>query len=163
MVFLLRCQRRQANQETMYTTKHPLASRTIWVQILTLFPAFLPMVQEWLASNPVAVTAVFTAINVLVRFVTRDRVKIFAMNGAKSGAVNLILLSGLAALALFCVGSLTSCAEYREIDGTVYYRDAETGAKGGLILQKGEKPKGWLRVPVETETGQGFVDLTSGK
>jgi len=53
-------------------------SRTAWLQVITLFAAFIPPVQAFLVTNPVASVAVLSAVNILVRFVSQGKVTLFA-------------------------------------------------------------------------------------
>lgn len=76
--------------------------------------------------------------------------------GRKTGAASLLLFSGLAVL------FLPSCGGYG-VRGTAYFRDEETGAKGGLRFIPGAPPLPFFRVPVQTDSGSGFIDLTGGK
>ena len=148
----------------MTNVKNPLASRTIWVQIITLLSAFFPVVQEWLSSNPVQFVSVFTAINVVVRFITKDRIQILGGHNGGGGVANLfIAFFGLAAFLLFA-GSVTSCADY-EVKGSACLRDPETGAKGCLEFIPGAPPLPYFKVPIRDGSGEvvGTVDLRSGK
>ena len=163
MRVLLAVLKKSTPTETMNTVKSPLASRTIWIQILTLLSAFFPLVQEWISTNPVQVVSVFTSINVLVRFITKDKIKI--LGGSAGGVVNLVLgFFGLAALAFVSVGSLTSCSDYG-VRGSVHLRDDQTGAKGGLEFVPGAPPLPFFRAPIRDASGSviGSVDLRSGK
>lgn len=129
-------------------------SRTVWLNFVAVLAAFVPTVQEWLAENPVEVVSALAALNILVRFVTSGKVSLFATKAA-----SLLLVMGLGGLAAI---SLTSCQGWG-VSGSVHYRDEETGAKGGLALQPGRWPRPWVRVPIESGAGAGWVDLRSGK
>ena len=67
-------------------------------------------------------------------------------------------------LLLFCgLGFLffPSCAEY-PLQGGIYYRDSNSGAKGGLTFRPGQKPEAFIKVPIyDEETGAliGSADL----
>ena len=145
----------------MNTSKNPLLSRTIWIQIIAFISAFQPVVQEWLASNPVAIVGVFNAINILVRFVTQGKISV--LGTVKTGAVNLLAI-GLGLAALFTAGTLTSCADY-PLRGSAYYRDSGTGAKAGVHFIPGGPPLPFFRADIRDEDGVvvGAVDLQSGK
>lgn len=61
----------------------------------------------------------------------------------------LILLTGILALLL------PSCAGDYPITGSIFYRDAQSGAKGGLVFEAGAAPRASVRVPVyHPETGE---------
>lgn len=57
---------------------------------------------------------------------------------------------------------LPACSHLAGVSGNVYYRDAESGAKGGLVFQDG-KASGYLRYPVVDADGNvvGMVDIGS--
>ena len=64
-------------------------------------------------------------------------------------------------IAMFAVFFLPSCADSPFL-GSISYRDPETGAKGGLVFTPGQKPSGFLKVPIrDPETGEikGYADL----
>ncbi len=61
---------------------------------------------------------------------------------------------------------LPSCGGEYPLTGSISYRDAESGAKAGLVFAPGEPVRGSVKLPVyNPETGQviGQVDLVSGK
>jgi hypothetical protein len=155
-------------QPPMNTSKNILRSKTIWVQILTVIAALLPPVQGWLMANPVEFLAVLAAVNVIVRFVTSGKVTIFSDNvdaDKPSGGMGLWVLLAMGTAA--ALGGLPSCkaGEY-PLSGALTYRDAASGAKGGLVFAPGKPVRGTMRVPVrDPETGEvlGTVDFTSGK
>lgn len=61
----------------------------------------------------------------------------------------LILLTGILALLL------SSCAGDYPLTGIVSYREAKSGAKGGLVFEPGKAPRASVRVPVyDPETGE---------
>ena len=148
--------------------KSILLSKTFWVQVLTVLTALIPAVQDWLTKNPVEFLSALAAVNVLVRFVTSGKVTIFSDNedaNKPSGGMGLwvLLVMGTAA----ALGGLPSCnmAEY-PLNGALSYRDAASGANGGLVFSPGKPVQGTMRVPVrDPETGEvlGTVDFTSGK
>jgi len=82
-----------------------------------------------------------------------------AGNGPSGGHGNLPL-----GLLLFCgLGFLflPSCAEY-PLTGGIFYRDINSGAKGGLTFRPGQKPEAFIKVPIYDEaTGAliGSADL----
>jgi hypothetical protein len=128
-------------------TKSFLLSKTFWLQIVAVASVMVPQVQAWLASNPVDCIAVFAAINVLVRFVTKGAVSIFPpeeKSGGVSGGMALLVL--WLGLSMAVVGTLPSCvpgAEY-PVTGSLAYTDPATGAQVGLAVgspQAAKKPK----------------------
>jgi hypothetical protein len=54
-----------------------LTSKTFWVQVITFASAFVPPVQQWLASNPEQFLAVLASVNVIVRFATKGKLTLF--------------------------------------------------------------------------------------
>ncbi len=54
-----------------------LTSKTFWVQVVTFASAFVPVVQEWLATNPEQFLGALSAVNVIVRFTTKGKVSVF--------------------------------------------------------------------------------------
>jgi hypothetical protein len=89
-----------------------------------------------------------------------------AKNGNGSGGTTLYGLGGCLLCMAVGAGSLlsTSCAEY-PFSGSLTYRDPESGAKGGLVFAEGEKPKGFVTVPIyDPETGAeiGRAELIGG-
>jgi len=86
--------------------------------------------------------------------------------GNGSGGTQLYGLGGCLLFLSVGAGSLlsSSCAEY-PLGGTLTYRDPESGAKGGLVFAEGEKPKGFVTVPIyDPETGKeiGRAELIGG-
>lgn len=139
---------------TEETPKKALRSKTVWLNAVALLSASLPAVQEWLRENPVEIVSALAALNILVRFVTSGKVSLF---GTKAASLVMgMSLGGLAAT------SLIACSDFG-IRGDVFYRDEESGAKGGLRWGEGQRPAPWVRVPVKTSSGSGWVDLRSGK
>lgn len=132
-------------------------SKTFWLQIIVFASSFLPVVQEWLATNPVPVISALAALGVLVRFVTHGKVRIFSDSGSGTpgaGVPLFVVVSGITAAGL-CV-ALPSCSalEGVDVDGKIYYR-ADNGAKGGIDFVQGKKPALWWRfgVPIVSKEG----------
>ena len=102
-------------------TKHPLASKTVWLQIVTVLSLLVPAVREWLVANPVEFVSVLAAANVIVRFVTRGKVSVFSAdseNGEKTaggGSGGLPLLIVGTAAAGVCFTALPSCSALKEM------------------------------------------------
>lgn len=129
-----------------------LQSKTVWVQVVTILSAFIPAVRDWLANNPVEFLTALGALNVLVRFVTSGKVKLFSN---ESGAGVPLFIVGILGTALAC-GGLVSCSvlEGVDVDGKIYYRH-ESGAKGGIDLVPGKRPGWWFRLPYVKPDGTG--------
>lgn len=51
-------------------------SGVLWLTIVTLVAMIFPTAKEWLEANPVEVTSVLGAVNVILRFVTSDKKKL---------------------------------------------------------------------------------------
>ena len=123
-------------------TKHALASKTVWVQIVAVLSLLVPVVRDWLASNPVEFVAVLAAVNVIVRFVTRGKISVFAETGEKtvgggSGGLPLLIVWGTAAG--LCFTALPSCSALAGLP-IKFTAQLEEGAlsyssKGGLEME----------------------------
>ncbi len=56
------------------TGKTPIyLSGTLWLTVAALLAMIFPPVKEWLENNPVEITSVLGAVNVLLRFLTSGR------------------------------------------------------------------------------------------
>ena len=54
--------------------KSPLLSKTLWINfVLAAAALFYPPAQDWIAANPSLVAMVFSAINIGIRFITKDK------------------------------------------------------------------------------------------
>lgn len=149
------------------TSKQWYLSKTLWLNLIALVSMILPPVREWLAANPVEAAAALAAVNTLLRFVTRDKLRLSSDGGPSggtgwgAGAVALLL-----ALSLFALPSCSGLGDYT-VNGAAYYRDPGTGAKGGLRIVDGVRT--WFgRVPVYDEDtgeqiGSAEVEISSGK
>lgn len=51
-------------------------SGVLWITIVSLVAMIFPAAKEWLEANPVEVTSVLGAVNVILRFVTSDKKKL---------------------------------------------------------------------------------------
>ena len=79
---------------------------------------------------------------------------------------SLALSIGLFLILALTACLLPSCGGGYPLKGTISYRDAESGAKAGLVFAPGEPVRGSVKVPVyNPQTGEviGQVDLVSGK
>lgn len=70
---------------TTPTAKPWWQSKTILLNILALVAMAIPAVAQWVKENPVEPIAALTALNVLVRFVTKGRISIFGGDDDSSG------------------------------------------------------------------------------
>ncbi len=52
-------------------------SKTVWVNLLFALLAFVPSVKEYVVAHPELVTLVFTGVNIVLRFVTKDAVQLW--------------------------------------------------------------------------------------
>ena len=53
--------------------KHPLKSKTLWVNLLLAVLALVaPGVSTWLQANPTVLALIFTAVNMGLRFITKE-------------------------------------------------------------------------------------------
>lgn len=85
--------------------------------------------------------------------------------GPSGGAVLLLMIGTMAALAV----GLPSCASSNpngySLTGSLMLRDPNSGAKGGLVFKPGQRPTASLKYPVyDPKTGEllGMADLTAG-
>jgi hypothetical protein len=117
----------------------------------------IPAVRDWLVANPVEFVSFLASLGVVVRFLTSGKISLFGT--MSNGASNLLVLA-ITGLGAFSVLSLTSCG--MEFEGSAYYRD-ESGAKGGVRIVPGAPPLPFFRVPVETESGRGEVEIRATK
>ena len=139
-------------------TKPFWQSKTLWTQLLAVVSLLIPAVQEWVVSNPVDAGAVFAAVNVVVRFVTHGKISPFPA-GDGGGGKNFLLVIGMGVLASGLVLSQTSCSSsLMDVEGTIFYRDEGTGAKGGFDFVPGQKPKAWWRLPMAEPEREPVVD-----
>jgi len=126
-------------------TKHALASKTVWVQIMAVLSVLVPVVREWLLANPVEFVAVLGAVNVIVRFITQGKISVFAAGnaaeektaGGGSGGLLLLIVWGTAAG--LCFTALPSCSSLQGLP-IKFTAQVEEGAlsyssKGGLEME----------------------------
>lgn len=119
---------------------------------LTGFVTVLPPeLAKWLVIIPSAAAAVVH----IVQSVKLELEKV--EEGTKSDRIPMFGVLAILAALLF----LPSCADLPVL-GSISYRDPSTGAKGGLVFTPGEKPSGFVKVPIrDPETGEikGYADL----
>ncbi len=59
------------------TGKTPIyLSGTLWLTVAALLAMIFPAVKEWIENNPVEITSVLGAVNVLLRFITAGKYEI---------------------------------------------------------------------------------------
>lgn len=87
--------------------------------------------------------------------------KLFVLKGNN----NALAMAFMGVFAMAGASLLTSCSSLEGVTGTIFLRDPDTGAKGGLHLMPGEKPSAFVRVPFKNEDGEviGWADLDVGK
>ena len=138
-------------------------SRTFWTNLLMLLSLVFPAVQAWAAENPAAMPIIFGFVNLVLRTVTNKGLSISALSSDGEHGLGKPRPSGSSGggtpLGLFLLCSaclfLPSCSSEYPFEGSVSYRDPDSGAKGGLVFSPGEKPLGFLRVPIyDPETGE---------
>jgi len=57
--------------------KSPLLSKTLWTNlILGITAMFVPVVNEYVLSNPEAVVLIFSLINMVLRLVTKSKISL---------------------------------------------------------------------------------------
>jgi hypothetical protein len=113
-------------------TKSILASKTVWVNLISAASTLYPPVGVWVAANPQVAMAVLGGINILVRLITKGAVSLFPADDAgKVGSGNglggsLLRLLMIMFTAAALVG-LPSCSVSTAPDGTVTRKpDAES-------------------------------------
>ncbi len=149
-------------------------SRTFWVNILAMLCLVFPAVRAWAAENPEAPVIILSFVNLLLRTATDKAVSLTNDMGAskaevggisddvkspsgRGGSLPLGILL-VCAISLLC---LPSCGT--DFTGTLSFRDANSGAKGGLSFDGEGSPHGFFRVPIyDGATGNlvGQADLT---
>jgi len=57
--------------------KVPWLSKTLWVNaVIAVLALFLPSASEWVAGNPAAAMGVMSAINMGLRLITKDKLRL---------------------------------------------------------------------------------------
>lgn len=55
--------------------KKPWLSKTIWFNLLVALSAMIfPSVNDWLVNNPSLFASIWSALNIVLRFVTKDSI-----------------------------------------------------------------------------------------
>lgn len=126
------------------TAKHALMSKTIWVQVAAVISVLFPPVRAWLTENPVEFLAALGAVNTLVRFVTKDRLKIFAEGANQDFRANGCAWICSMGLGVAAAGTLPSCspasiAAFRAVPIRLSIEGTDAGmsysSKGGLDVR----------------------------
>jgi hypothetical protein len=81
--------------------------------------------------------------------------------GPKAGSALLLMISTAAALGT----ALPSCSVEYPLTGSVMLQDPDSGAKGGLVYERGRAVSARAKIPVFDQNNRqvGYVDLRSGK
>jgi hypothetical protein len=155
--------------EALTASKRPLASKTFWVQLITLLAAFFPAVQEFMAANPVRFVAGLVAVNVLVRFATSGRIELFPpeeIDEESDGpGWSPMLLIGMTTACALVGGLLSSCQIPGDYDLTGRAFIGGSSAKAGLKFEGGNViPFGKVAVR-DPDTGKvtGYADIEARK
>lgn len=56
--------------------KYPIESKTVWVNIFMAAAGLYPPLQEWIKQNPDSVVVVTGLVNIVLRAMTKDKLKI---------------------------------------------------------------------------------------
>lgn len=56
--------------------KKPWHSKTVWMNLFAAIAAFTPVGSEWIASHEQAFMIAFSALNIVLRFVTKDKISV---------------------------------------------------------------------------------------
>lgn len=122
--------------------------------LAALIATMVPQAREWIETNPVSVVQVLAAVAIVLRFITHGKISLgwdVSNNGSGTSSLFLTLLCctmlGLIGL------SQTSCSSLSGVDGSVYYIDSNSGAKGGMTITDG-KAKARFRLPIYNQDGQ---------
>lgn len=57
-------------------TKSPFASKTLWTNLIMAVLAFIPGVHQFVVDKPEVMVVVFTVVNMLLRFVSKDKIQL---------------------------------------------------------------------------------------
>lgn len=62
----------------MENSRPSYLSKTLWLNALSAICAlFIPSVNEWVNAHPDMVVGIFTALNIVLRFVTKDKIELY--------------------------------------------------------------------------------------
>ncbi len=123
--------------------------------IAALISTVVPAAKAWIETNPITVIQLLAAVAVILRFVSHGKISLGWDNKDSGGSGT----AGFALMLLCCtlVGlfgfTLTACSSLSGVDGSVYYIDSTSGAKGGLTFTDG-KTKASFRLPIYNEHGK---------
>lgn len=57
--------------------KAPWQSKTLWLNLVMAISAlFIPAVGTWISAHPEALVLIWSGVNIVLRFVTKDKVQI---------------------------------------------------------------------------------------
>lgn len=123
--------------------KHILKSKTIWVMVIMFLASFFPVVNDYIGGNDgnAWVLQVVTAIGVLLRLITKDRVVLFSDDDGPLFPVWLVMVC-MSLSAVIGGMTLSSCtpnnsvpvrASYTDKSGNVYAYDPATGVSVRII------------------------------
>lgn len=135
-------------------------SRTFWVNVIALLALFFPAVREWAAAEPEAPIIILAFVNLVLRTVTNKSITISkddgdTDDGKSSGGFGGLPLALMLAAAIIVVCLPACSGSGYPLTGSITYRDAESGAKGGLVFEQGKAPRASVRVPVyDPKTGE---------
>lgn len=174
------------------TTKSPLRSKTIWLNLLALISLFVPPARDWLEANPVQAVVALGALNTLVRFATRDRVSLFPPDDESGNGISATGTGGVhnvgagtnpggdAArydkrrspgtswlVCLLAAVALPACSFFEDyqFSGRAVVV-SEDGAKGGLRFTPGQTPQGFIKYALrDPETGRvtGWIEIDGSR
>ena len=128
--------------------KHILKSKTVWVMVIMFVASFFPAVNEYIGGKDgnAWVLQVVTAIGVLLRLITKDRVVLFSDDDGPLFPIWLVMVC-ISLAAVIGGMTLSSCtpnqveaaravpvrASYVDKNGNVYAYDPQTGVSVRLI------------------------------
>jgi len=58
--------------------KSVFLSKTLWFNLIIAVTAFIPGVGAWIVAHPEAMTLFFTGVNVVLRLITKDELKVLS-------------------------------------------------------------------------------------
>lgn len=61
---------------TPMINEKPWLSKRVWLNVVMALAGFFPSIQNFLSDNPQAVMLVFSAANILLTFITKDKISL---------------------------------------------------------------------------------------
>lgn len=62
----------------MENNKRAYLSKTLWLNAISALCAlFIPSVNDWVNAHPDMVVGIFTALNIVLRFVSKDKIELW--------------------------------------------------------------------------------------